>query len=96
VDFSANNISAFERTIVGDMVLILANVRNTDQAFTLPATISNTNWYHDVEMGTRASISPLLFPLSLSPYQYMLLKKTIGYKIRSRYVFLKAAQYWQI
>jgi len=71
-DFSSSNVCAFERTASGDTVMIVVNVRNSAQTFTLPAAVANTSWYDG--LNSNASLS-LTTSVTLQPYQYMLLKR---------------------
>lgn len=69
--YSTNNVAAFTRTFESEQYLIIVNVRNTQQNFTLPAALQNTNWTNAM---STASVN-LTTTLSLAAYDYLILKK---------------------
>ena len=71
-DYSSANIAAFERTITGNTALVLVNVRNAAQTFTVPAALANTTWTNAVT-NTTVTLGASGTTVSLSEYQYMLL-----------------------
>jgi len=71
-DFSNSNVCAFERTIAGDTALVIVNVRSAAAAVTLPAALAGTSWSDGRNNNATVNLSA---SVSLSAYQYMLLKK---------------------
>lgn len=70
-DYSSNNVAAFVRKDGNEEVLVLVNVRNTNQTFTLPAALAQTTWTNAYTGSTAA----LGTTVALSGYQYLVLKK---------------------
>jgi len=65
-------VCAFERTIAGDTALVIVNVRSAAAAVTLPAALAGTSWSDGRNNNATVNLSA---SVSLSAYQYMLLKK---------------------
>ena len=70
-DYSSNHVAAFVRKDGSEEVLVLVNVRNTNQTFTLPAALAQTTWTNAYTGSTAA----LGTTVALSGYQYLVLKK---------------------
>lgn len=70
-NYSSNNVVAFVRKNGDDEVLVLVNVRNTGQTFSLPAALAHSNW-QDAYTGSASSLGATV---SLGPHQYLVLKK---------------------
>jgi glycosidase len=70
-DYSTAQVVAFRRKNGNNEFLVLANTRNVGVALTLPTALTNTSWKNAL---TEAPVS-LGTAFSLSPYQYLLLKK---------------------
>jgi len=64
------NIVCYTKTLGSDSVVVIANVRNSTQSFTIPAQLTNSNWT-DAYAGTGVSLKTTL---ALNPYQYYVLK----------------------
>jgi glycosidase len=69
--FSSKDVCAFTKTFENETVLVIANVRNSNISYTLPATLSNTTW-QDAFSGTNKNLGELL---TLEPYSWLILKK---------------------
>jgi len=69
--YSDNNIVAFEKTSGTDDVLILVNVRNSTQTYSVPAAIQNTTWKNGL---TNSNIT-LTSQYTFQPYTYLVLNK---------------------
>jgi len=65
------NICAFSRSSSSETVLMMSNLRNNMVNYTLPAEIANTTWKNAF---TNEGVS-LTSQISLTPYQYVVLKK---------------------
>jgi len=70
-DYSSNNVAAFVRKDGSEEVLVLVNVRNSNQTFTLPAALAQTNW-NNAYTGSAVALGTTV---ALSGYQYLVLKK---------------------
>ena len=70
VDVS-NNIAAVNRTYNSSSIMVLANVRNSNQIASIPEEYINKK-YINIFSGDTVTLSSRL---SLSAYQYMILKK---------------------
>lgn len=69
--FSSKDVCAFTKTFENETVLVIANVRNLNIGFTLPATLSNTSW-QDAFTGINKNLGE---QLTLEPYSCLILKK---------------------
>jgi glycosidase len=65
------NVVCFKRVWGSEEVLIVANVRNNNSTFALPANIKNTNW-NDALTNTPLNLTE---SIDLSAYQFYILKK---------------------
>jgi glycosidase len=68
--YSSTNVAAFTRELGTDKVLVLSNVRNSSQVYTLPAALANSSWTNaftgaPVTLGTS---------VTLGAYNYLVLK----------------------
>ncbi|HRD83364.1 MAG TPA: alpha-amylase family glycosyl hydrolase, partial [Saprospiraceae bacterium] len=70
-DYSSSNVAAFTRKQGNEEVLVLVNVRNSNQDFTLPANLRLSDWY---DAYSNAPVS-LATTVSLGAYQYRVLKR---------------------
>jgi len=70
VSYSNSNICAFTKTSGTETVLVLCNLRNTSNSFTLPPAVANTTW-SDAFTGNLVSLST---QITLAPYSYLVLK----------------------
>jgi glycosidase len=68
--YDNNDVCAFSRTAGDSSVLVLVNMRNSAINYPLPATWQNTSWT-DAFAGTTVTVGT---QVSLTPYQYMVLK----------------------
>lgn len=66
-----NDIVAYKRSKDGEEYLILVNVRNTNNNYSLPAALQNTNWINTL---TTATVS-LTTSVALQAYDYLILKR---------------------
>lgn len=69
--YADTDIIAFKRVDTGEEVLVLVNPRNTAEEFTLPATLSNTDWTNAL---TGEGLE-LQSTIALSEFEYLILKK---------------------
>jgi glycosidase len=69
--YSSKDICAFTKISGSETVLVIANVRNSNINFTLPAALANTAWL-DAYNGTTMNLGEQMV---LSPYSYLVLKK---------------------
>ena len=68
--YSTDDVCAFTKTLGGEQVLVLANLRNAAVAYPLPATLGRVAWQN-------AFAGPVPAPgqaLTLQPYQYVVLR----------------------
>jgi glycosidase len=68
--FSTDDVCAFTKTLNGEQVLVLANLRNAPVAYPLPAALGRTAWQN-------AFAGPVPAPgaaFTLQPYQYLVLR----------------------
>lgn len=70
-DYSSSNVAAFVRKDGNEEVLVLVNVRNSNQDFTLPANLRLSDWS---DAYSNAPVS-LATTVSLGAYQYRVLKR---------------------
>ncbi|HTB53258.1 MAG TPA: alpha-amylase family glycosyl hydrolase [Ferruginibacter sp.] len=68
--FTDANVVCYLRTLATDSVLVIANIRNSSEVFSIPAALQNTNWTNAYDS---TSVS-LTTTVSLAPYQYLVLK----------------------
>ncbi len=68
--YSSDDVCAFTRTIGGETVLVLSNLRNTTVSYTIPHNLLAYNW----KDGFTGSLSKLSSTITLTPYQYIVLK----------------------
>jgi len=68
--FSSADVGAFTRTLANDTVVVMANFRNREVEFTLPANLVNSNWI-DAFTGNPVSVGR---SVNLSPFEYIVLK----------------------
>lgn len=66
----SNHVLVFKRVLGGEQVLVMANVRNTPQTYSLPAELANTLWV-DAMTGLDAQLGN---EVALSAFQYRVLK----------------------
>lgn len=69
--YSDNNVVAFEKTSGSDDVLILVNIRNSAQTFSIPLALQNTTWKN----GLANSNITLTSQYTFQPYTYLVLSK---------------------
>ena len=69
--YTSANVSAFTKILNSDTLLVMVNVRNTDQLYTVPANFIYTDWINTL---SGKSIS-LTTTFDLPPYDYFILKK---------------------
>ncbi|MEE4177142.1 MAG: alpha-amylase family glycosyl hydrolase [Bacteroides sp.] len=70
VNHSSTNVVCFKKTWQDEELLVMVNIRNSNQDFSLPAEIQNTTWE---DAFSNATVS-LGITQSLAPYQYLILK----------------------
>jgi hypothetical protein len=68
--FSHFDVVAFTKTHATETVAIMANVRNSNRVFGLPAALANKTWW-DVMAQDSLTLGS---ELSLAPYQYFILR----------------------
>ncbi len=69
--YSNTDVCAFIKTSGNETVFVIDNVRNNSITYALPSGLANTNWTNAL---TAETIS-LTNAVTLSPYQYLILKK---------------------
>jgi glycosidase len=69
--FTDQDIAVFKRTHSSEEFLVMVNVRNSMQEYVLDAELKNTNWTNAVDQ----SPMTLVDKITLSPFQYLILKK---------------------
>jgi Alpha amylase, catalytic domain len=69
-DYTGDNVVCVKKTIGTESVLVIANVRNSNESFILPTDLVGTSWTNVLE-GFPLTLGS---NISLAPYQYMLLK----------------------
>jgi glycosidase len=69
--YNSKDICAFTKITGSETVLVIANVRNSNINFALPAALANTAWI-DAFNGTTINLGEQMV---LSPYSYLVLKK---------------------
>ena len=71
--YSSNDILVFTRSLAGDTVLVIVNLRNSPAPYTAPAALTVAPWKNAFD----GSNSPFTMPaqLSLQPYEYKVLEK---------------------
>ncbi|MGI4831970.1 MAG: alpha-amylase family glycosyl hydrolase [Janthinobacterium lividum] len=68
--YSSDDVCAFTKTLGGEQLLVLANLRGTPVAYQLPAALGGTAWQNAL-----AGPTPVLRgSLTLQPYQYLILR----------------------
>lgn len=70
-DYSSSNVAAFVRKVGNEEVLVLVNVRNSNQDFSLPANLRLTDW-QDAYSGAPVSLAATV---ALGAHQYRVLKR---------------------
>jgi len=70
VSYSSDDVCAFTKTLNGEQVLVLSNLRNKPVDYSLPAKLAG-EWKAAFD-GSKANLSDVV---KLEPYQYMVLKK---------------------
>jgi glycosidase len=70
LSFSSNDVCVFTKSYNNQQVLVIANLRNAAESYTMPSTLANTSWTN-AEDGSSLSLGA---QLSLQPYQYIILK----------------------
>ncbi|WP_194766271.1 alpha-amylase family glycosyl hydrolase [Tamlana sp. I1] len=68
--YSSNTVSAFTMKTNNETVLVLSNLTNSNVKYIVPATLSGS-WSN----GFTGQATPLNTEITLSPYQYLVLKK---------------------
>ncbi|MEN9612775.1 MAG: hypothetical protein RLZZ628_3589 [Bacteroidota bacterium] len=69
--FNDDNVVAFKKVLQTEEVLVFVNVRNAATRYILPAALANTVWKDALDNTT----VNLATQLTLTPYQYLILKK---------------------
>ena len=69
--YSSATVCAFTKTAGPEQAFVLANVRNTATAYTLPAALASSTWTNALQGGTVV----LGTQVTLPAYGYMVLKK---------------------
>ena len=69
--YSSANVCAFTKQLGLEQVLVLVNLRNSTTSYSIPAQLANTTW---TDAFTGSSVL-LTTQVSLSPYNYIVLKK---------------------
>ena len=69
--YSSKDICAFTKVQDNETVLVLANLRNTTIAYTLPTILANTTWT-DILNGSTTNLAN---QTTLQPYSYLILQK---------------------
>lgn len=67
--YNGQDIIAFVKTLGTTQVLVLCNLRNSNAAFTTPATLQGSNWKNAFDNNTVS----LATTMNLSPYEYRVL-----------------------
>ncbi|WP_236668522.1 alpha-amylase family glycosyl hydrolase [Hymenobacter rubidus] len=71
--YSSDDVCAFTKTAGAETVLVLANLRNAAVQYQLPGTLAPTGW-RNAFGGSPTSLSS---PLSLRPFEYLILTKQL-------------------
>ena len=71
VSYSSADVCVFTKTYNGDTVLVVSNLRNAAETYTVPAGLVNSSW-KNVSDGSSVTIGS---QLSLQPYSYEILEK---------------------
>ncbi|MFP5039727.1 alpha-amylase family glycosyl hydrolase [Parasediminibacterium sp. JCM 36343] len=71
VSYSSADVCAFTKSITGEKVFVLSNLRNNTLTYTLPSALVSTSW---TNVFTGVSVS-LGTQVSLQPYSYLVLKQ---------------------
>ncbi|MDX1908089.1 MAG: alpha-amylase family glycosyl hydrolase [Bacteroidia bacterium] len=69
--YADSDVVCFEKTLGTSRLLVMVNVRNTDQTLVLPAFLRNTTWT-DALTGSAVTLET---SVPLAPYQYLMLEK---------------------
>lgn len=69
ISYSNADVFSFTREADGQKVLVIVNLRNAAQNYTLPAALANSNWKNAFD-GTAVALQQ---QVSLTPYQYIVL-----------------------
>lgn len=70
VNFSSPNVVCFKKTYQAEEMLVMVNIRNNNQNFSLPAEIRNTTW-DDAFSNTTVSLGDIQ---ALAPFEYLILE----------------------
>ncbi|GAB4092117.1 hypothetical protein GCM10028786_10430 [Flaviaesturariibacter terrae] len=68
--YNSSNVAVFTKELGAEKVLVLANLRNSAQVYTLPAALNNTSWTNAF---TAATVS-LSGTVNLPAYSYLVLR----------------------
>ena len=69
--YSNADLCVFSKTLDSETVFVISNLRNTNISYSLPTTIANSQWVNALANETVSLSSQL----TLTPYQYLVLKK---------------------
>ncbi len=72
VSYDNSDVAVFTKTYGTDTVLVLSDLRNSAETYTLPSALAGTTWY-DAFTGVPVSLST---SVSLTPYEYRVLSNT--------------------
>jgi glycosidase len=70
-DYSSTNVVSFSKILNNEELLVIVNLRNTNQQFSVPQVLQNSTWNNtlaDTQLTIGATVS-------LSNYQYLILKR---------------------
>lgn len=70
-NYSSSNVVGFTKTHSNEELLVIVNLRNNNQSFSIPAELINSTWTNTIS-GAQLTLEPTL---ALSNYQYHILKR---------------------
>jgi glycosidase len=74
ISYDNNNVCAFTKVSGTEKVLVLSNLRNSTQTFTMPTALAGISWY-DAFTGAAVTLGT---SVSLTAYQYRVLTTTVA------------------
>jgi hypothetical protein len=70
--YSNNDVCAFTKTQDASTVLVIVNLRNNPQTYTVPSTLTSSNW---LDRFNNNATPQSLSTLNLAPYEYRILER---------------------
>ena len=74
VNFTHTNVVCFTKSTGSEKLLVIVNMRNENSTYTIPSTLQSNDW---INAFTQENIE-LETSLSLDPYQYYILQRTVN------------------